>query len=446
MKKSLLNTLPLILIFLLWNAPFFFKGFVIQGTIFLELLGLTISLFTFLSVSAIYFKRLGALYLILSLSSAVFTIIFGVAGSIRFVLFYLGALAIASRYFLSLRERGDLAVGSASVGLLLLLLVLSTSLRFIHLGTLQSTGYLYSIYNDASPVGVPFTYAYGLVFVLGPFSLTISPITGFLFPLVAYLTSANTFLIINAFRTRGVTSVSAIVVTAIACQCENTIGIISGTVSSLALSILPYFIFISVALLILTNIYLHRPRKMRVPEINKLSMLLLFISILAVQFAIIYTGMIYNLAVFGFTSFLTLFSGFLLGQTLKINWKMPVYIIILPFVIQMVMFAPSFIREALTSPSVFELYTIAGMIAGLLISLSFRNRNVLSKITIFEFVFSMETMIAAVLLFLSIFSVSFFTGYSEIAVVDFSVFILVVSLPLMWFSNIYLLSARAFGS
>ena len=148
----------------------------------------------------------------------------------------------------------------------------------------------------------------------------------------------------------------------------------------------------------------------------------------------------------GCSSFLTLFSGFLLGQLLKINWRMPVHIVILPFVIQTVMFAPSFIREALTSPSVFELYTIAGMIAGLLISLSFRNRNVLSKITIFEFVFSMETMIAAVLLFLSIFSVSIFTGYSEIAVVDFSVFILIVSLPLMWFSNIYLLSARTFGA
>ena len=446
MKKSLLNTLPLISIFLLWNAPFFFKGYVIQGTILLELLGLEISLFAFLSVSAIYFKRLGALYLILSLSSAIFAIVFGVAGSMRFVLFYLGALAIASRYFLSLRERGDLAVGSASVGLLLLLLVLSTSLRFIHLGTSQSTGYLYSIYSDASPAGVPFTYAYGLVLVLGPFSLTISPITAFLFPLVAYLTSANTFLIINTFRTRGVSSVTAIVVTAIACQCENTIGIVSGTVSSLALSVLPYFIFISVALLILTNVYLHRPRKMRVPEVNKLSMLLLFISILAVEFAIVYTGMIYNLAVFGFSSFLTLFSGFLLGQMLKINWRMPVYIVILPFVIQTVMFIPSLIRGALTSPTVFELYTIAGMTAGLLISLSFRNRTELSKITIFEFVFSMETMVAAVLLFLSIFSVSFFTGYSEIAVVDFSVFILIVSLPLMWFSNIYLLSARTFGS
>ena len=324
--------------------------------------------------------------------------------------------------------------------------MLSTSLRFIHLGTAQSTGDLYSIYSDASPAGVPFTYAYGLVLVLGPFSLTISPITAFLFPLVAYLTSANTFLIINTFRTRGVSSVTAIVVTAIACQCENTIGIVSGTVSSLALSVLPYFIFISVALLILTNVYLHRPRKMRVPEVNKLSMLLLFISILAVEFAIVYTGMIYNLAVFGFSSFLTLFSGFLLGQMLKINLRMPVYIVILPFVIQTVMFIPSLIRGALTSPTVFELYTIAGMTAGLLISLSFRNRTELSKITIFEFVFSMETMVAAVLLFLSIFSVSFFTGYSEIAVVDFSVFILIVSLPLMWFSNIYLLSARTFGS
>ena len=109
--------------------------------------------------------------------------------------------------------------------------------------------------------------------------------------------------------------------------------------------------FISVALLILTNVYLHRPRKMRVPEVNKLSMLLPFISILAVEFAIVYTGMIYNLAVFGFSSFLTLFSGFLLGQMLKINWRMPVYVVILPFVIQTVMFIPSLIRGAQVNKS-----------------------------------------------------------------------------------------------
>ena len=52
----------------------------------------------------------------------------------------------------------------------------------------------------------------------------------------------------------------------------------------------------------------------------------------------------------------------------------------------------------------------------------------------------------AVFLYITLFSISIFTGFSEIAVIDFSVFILILSLPVMWFSNIYLLSVRTFGS
>ncbi len=447
MSKKHLNALPLLPIYLLWNIPFLFSGFVVQRDILFELILMQVGVLAFFSLLAVYRRRIGRLYLLLSVASVAFALIFAISNEVRFSLLFFGTFAIAARYFLLTRQKNDLVVGSAASAILLLLLVLSTSLRFVHLNSiLPGPGYVYSIYNDASTAGIPLTYAYGLVYVVGPFALTVSPITAFLFPLIAYLTADNTFMIIDAFKSNGVTSFSAIFVTAIACQCENTIGIISGTVSSLALSVLPYFIFMSVGLLILTNVYLHRPRKLRMPNVNKIVILVMLMSVLTVEFAIVYTGMIYNLGVFGFNSFLTLISGFLIGQMLRVRRSMSVYYVLFAFAIQSILFVPYLIRTALVSPTFFEVYSLAGLSAGFLISLSYRNRSVTSRIGIFEFVFAMESMIAGILLYLALFSVSFFSGYSELAVIDFSVFILVVSLPAMWFSNIYLLSARSFGS
>lgn len=447
MQKKLLNALPLVAIYILWNAPFLLKGFTVQSGVLGEFILLEVGVLAFFTVAALYAGRLGRLYFALSLWSIIFGVTFGIVSEARFSPFFFVAFVIAIRFFLSNREKGDLSVGSASVALFFILLLLSTSLRFVHLNSVTpNSGYLFSIYDNTSHLGVPITYVYGLVFAIGQVSLTLSPITALLFPLIAYLTADNTFLIVRSFRSIGGSSITAAIVTAIACQCENTIGLISGTVSSLALSILPYFIFLAAGMLILTNFYLHRPRKLLVPRINRLSTLLFFILTLAVEFAIVYTGAIYNLAVFGFNSFLSLFSGFLLGQATGVKWRMPVHYVAFAFALQTVLFIPSLIRYALVSPPFFELYSVAGMAAGFIISLSFRNRDNLSRIGIFEFVFSMEAMIASVLLYLTLFSVSFFSGYSEIAVIDFSVFILLVSLPAMWFSNIYLLSVRAFGS
>ncbi len=447
MSKNHLSVLPLFPIYLLWNVPFLFSGFVVQRNVLFEMVVLQVGVLAFFSLLAVYRRKMGRLYLVLSIASVAFAAIFAISNEVRFSLIFLGSFIIAARYFLLMREKNDLVTGSAASAILVLLMVLSTSLRFVHLSAiLPSPGFVYSIYNNASPAGIPLTYAYGLVYAIGPFALTVSPITIFLFPLIAYFTADNTFLIIDAYRSHGVTSLSAIFVTAIACQCENTIGIISGTVSSLALSVLPYFIFISVGLLILTNAYLHRPRKLKIPQLNKVAILVMLVSILAVEFAIVYTGIIYDLGVFGFNSFLTLISGFLIGQMVGVRWRLPIHFVLLAFVIQVLLFIPSLIRAALVSPTVFEVYSLAGLAAGFLISLSYRNRNGTSRIGIFEFVFSMESMIAGILLYLALFSVSFFSGYSELAVIDFSVFILVVSLPAMWFSNLYLLSARSFGS
>ncbi len=437
------KALPLIPIFLLWNLPFAFHAFVAPEVIIAELISLELAVF---SIFAVLFnsKRTGSMYLSLTIVSVLIAGAFLISGGARFIPFYIASALIAGRYFLVYRGKGDAGVGSASALILLVLLILSTSLRFFHLASFQQgTGYAFSIYDDTKSVGIPLTYAYGIVIALGPVSLTISPVTAILFPLIAYLTADNTFLILDSFRPDGVSSISGIVVTSIACQCENTIGIISSTASSLALSILPYFIFLSVILLSVTNIYLRRPWKMKALRVNRFSILALLLSILTVEFIIVYSGMIYDLAVFGFNSFLTLLSGFLLGEMLRFKRKFPIHLLILAFAIQTVLFSPQLIRYALVSPLFFETYSAIGMAAGFLISISFSKRDKISRLGMFEFVFSMETMIAAVLLYLTIFSSTIYSGFPEIAVINFSVLILLLSLPAMWFSNIYLLSARA---
>ena len=447
MQKKIFLILPLPVILVLLNLPFMFGGMVVGGNVTVEFIFMDAGIFALFSIVAFLRNRIARLYIFLALLSISLSFVFLISNEFRFTLFFAASSLIALRFFFMTKGRSDFSVGAVSFTVLAVLLLLSTSLRFLPINTISSsTGYVFSIYDNAAPAGVPFTYSFGLVFSLGDFSLTVSPITAILFPLIAYLTADNTFLIIGRYRSNGASSLAAIAVTAIACQCENTIGIISATVTSSVLSALPYFIFLSAGLLLLTNFYLRHPRRIRFPEINGIVILAVLIPILTTEFAIVYSGMIYDLAAFGFNSFLSLLSGFLLGLIFPFKRTVPLYSVFIAFAIQTVLFLPFPIAEALSSPLFFEIYTLSGMVSGLIVSLSFRNRERISRISLFEFVFSMETMIAALLLYLSLYSFPIFSGYSEIAVIDFSVFILVVSVPAMWLSNVYLLSVRAFGS
>ncbi|MEM0136227.1 MAG: hypothetical protein QXU18_13555, partial [Thermoplasmatales archaeon] len=214
MEKRVVNLLPLIPIFLLLDSPFIFRGFIIQSNVLTEFVVLQIAVFLAFSALAYIANKMGRMYLILSLLSLALASIFTAAGSTRFIPLFFVSFIISIGFFMITRKRGDLAVGSITMIVLAILLVLSTSLRLVHsIYPQPGPGYLFSIYNDSPPVGVPFTYAYGLVFVVGQFSLTLSPATAFLFPLIAYLTADNTILVINSFRSNGVVSISAVVVT-----------------------------------------------------------------------------------------------------------------------------------------------------------------------------------------------------------------------------------------
>lgn len=445
--REILSALPFPLVVVLWNVPFLLNGMIVQYDVLFELVSLQTAILGGMLVAALIRGKLGRLYLISSYVSLALLVLMAVEGEWRFAPFLGVAALISLRYFVLLRGPSDLSTGTIAFVIFVFLLVLSTSLRFGAIdGSASSQGYVFSIYNNSSPAGVPFTYAYGLVFALKGITLTLSPITAVFFPVISYLTADNTILIVKGYRSGSAFSVSGAVVVALACQCENTIGILAGTVSSLALSILPYFILLSAGLLLLTNIYLHNPVRVRLPKFRPLVIVVLFVATLAAEFVVVSTGMVYNLALFGFISFLSIISGFLLGFAIPTRRTLPIYSIVGAFAIQTIMFWPFLIREALSVPSIFEVYNFSGLAAGLILSLSFKNRRIVTKVGLIELIFSMETMITAAFLYLTIFSIPIFSGFSEIEVIDFSVFILTISLPIMWFSNIYLLSVRAFSA
>ncbi|MGC8561943.1 MAG: hypothetical protein ACP5NO_01915 [Thermoplasmata archaeon] len=449
MKNSkVLMALPFVAVVLLWNVPFILKGIIVERDVLLELIIEEAAIFGGILLASLLREKTGRLYLIASYVSITILIVMVSTGLWRFAFFYAIAFLISIRLFMLNRKRLDVSTGTIAFFVFMVIIILSTSLRIAatSLGVLNSTGYVFSIYDNSSPLGIPFTYAFGIVIGLKGVTLSFSPLTAVFFPIISYLTADNTMLILKGSTSGSTASATGAVVAALACQCENTIGVLSGTVSSLALSILPFFIFLSAGLLIVTNIYLHNPIKMNFPKFRPWLVVSLFVIILAVEFSIVSTGLVYNLALFGFVSFLSIISGFLLGFAIPVKRNLPIYSVVVAFIIQAIMFWPHLIDEALTVPYIFEAYNFAGLIAGLILSLSFKNRRTITKVGLIELIFSMETMITAVFLYITLFSISIFTGFSEIAVIDFSVFILILSLPIMWFSNIYLLSVRAFGS
>lgn len=447
-RRRIIGVLPILFIIILWNIPLLIGNFYLQKSITLETILLEMASFSFFVILGLISGHLGRIYLFLGYLSLMVSFLFVFSGLLSLSLLYVASSLISLRFFSSWRGKGDITTITIAFTLLMILLLLTTSIRFLSSASVSSLyqGYMFSINDNSQLAGIPFTYYYGVVLSMPRAALTFSPIILFLFPMISYLTADNTVLIAKKFSSEGFTSVSGPVFTVIACQCENTIAVVSGTVSSFTLSVLPFFIFLSAGLLLGTNIYLHKPKRMHIPSFNKTYGLILLLLVMIAEFAIVYRGLINNLSYFGIYSFLSVGSGLLLGLSIPFSRKVSLIWVIFAFGVQIMLFIPFIIEAALTSVLFFELYNIAGFGAGIILSLSIKGRRRISRIGIVEFIFSMETMISALFLYLTLFSISIFSNYQGVAVLEFSVLILLLSIPIMWFSNIHLINVRMFYS
>lgn len=369
-------------------------------------------------------------------------VLFGGDSAISASLFLAGAISLYPAFMEF--HKDELYVSSLTTIFFIVLLFLSTSLRIypVFPVTGSYSGYLFSIYDDVNPAGVPWTYTGGLVLSIGKIALTMSPITMILFPSIAFLTSSNTLHIIRIYKGGYIGGFLSSSLTALSCQCEATIGLISGTASAYLLSILPILIIISLIMLLITNIFILKPFKFRLFIKTHNLLYPLFIVILIFQSVIIFDGLVKYSYYFALLSFLSLSSGIIAGLILPIKNKMIYTGLFVGITLEIFSFAPLFVRLAVINSLYFELYNITGFIAGIIFSFTAKGIKPFLRTAIFELVFSMQAMMAIALLYISLYSGNnyYFTGLNE--TVEFSFTILVVTLPVMWISNLNLIGTE----
>mgnify|MGYP001626175888 FL=1 len=377
---------------------------------------------------------------------------------ISFISFFLGGLiffsgdsAISASLFLAgavalgpaIMEfhKDELYVSSLTSIFFILLLFLSTSLRIYSVISITGnySGYLFSIYDNVNPAGVPWTYAWGLVLSVGRITLTVSPLTMVLFPSIAFLTSSNTLHIIRIYKETFVGGFLSSSLTALSCQCEATIGVVSGTVSAYLLSLLPFLIILSLIMLLITRIYIFKPFKFRLFIKTHNFLYPLFIIILILQSAIIFDGLIKYSYYFAIVSFLSISSGITAGLILPIKNKNILTGLFIGIILEIFSFTPLFVRLAVTNSFYFELYSVTGFIAGIIFSLTGKGIKPFLRNAIFELVFSMQAMMAIVALYITLFSGNNYYFMDINGTIEFSLTLIIMTLPLMWVSNLNLI-------
>ncbi len=440
-NSSWTGMLLLILVFFLWNVPFLTRRIYVDPPVFPEMIATDLLLLASLFFS-LYRGGHSFTFALMLWVSVVASFLLGLSGQLGLSSIFMLAAVISVLPILLNFSRKEFESATFTFAFFVLLALLSTSLRFFVPSTSIGyySGYVFSIYDNASPAGIPFTYYYGMVIGLRNASITFSPVILLTFPLVSFFAVKNTYLILERIGRLNTTGSVNVFVTSLACQCENTIGLISGTASSFAISILPSLLFISLFFLILTNVYL-RARKLPMLRIERrLFFPLSFAGLVAFQTYLNLSGLLTELVFFGLLSFTSVILGIFIGLYLPFTGKAPRYLLLVAVLLQAASLIPFFIQKALDQTLYFEVYEIAGILSGFLFGYIIKNSVSFFRAGVIELVFSMEVMMTVFVLYLSIFHIGPFNFVPLNQIVEFAVAILLISLPMMWASNIYLLS------
>ncbi len=381
-------------------------------------------------------------FVIISFLSGFSGILFLYFGPVNISTFFILASLISIGAAFRKRKMNEIFQGIIASSFIILLLFLSTSIRisnaFLSPGTFA--GYLFSIYDNASPIGIPWTYFDGIVVSIGRVTLTFSPLTATLFPIISYLTSNNTFMIIRKYRRIFWNGGLSTTLSILSCQCETTIGVVSGTASAYLLSFIPFLIVISLILLILTNLYLRDILKFSYLSLNRGVLFIIFILTILFEELIISYGLIGNMMFFAALSFLSMLSGLLAGQIIPVKNRFVISGTLIAILMELVSFMPLLFKQIMLYIPYFELYTLSGFIGGIILAFSAKPLRPRLRDAVYELFFSMQVMMSAGLLYTSI----YFGGERFVInltdVVGFSFVMLVLALPIMWILNLKLLS------
>lgn len=395
------------------------KGIFIEGDVETEVLLFTAILISIYLVTVLFVKtRMIAVILFLSgVTLEIFS-----PGNIGFL-----ALIIANTPFTieSIREKTIIRYFLIFV-IALAILIISGALR---IGTTDNF-LAFSIYDDINPSYVPFLFTGGLVLVLGRIVLTISPLSLIVVGVVSFFASDNTYRIISKARTSGIAGFASLASTAIACQCENTIGFSAITIT--IASILAYpLIILSAALLVLTNLYLRG--HLSINNINSSgnrTYIYLMISVLAL--VIVDVASMSPLIIVIVSSFISGIILLYLPSILGLKWGLQYFSFIWGLLLQMLSFYILF-SVSINNSMWLVMYEASSTSGSLLLGMSF-HENPRARVIVREIFFSMWAMVSIIsVLYVS----STRTNYDPLLTVTTVLFFLLfASIPLMWYENV----------
>lgn len=362
--------------------------------------------------------------------------------------------AIILTLFLVVRQKGVRILNTTWIALAAFLLMISLS-GILRVVPVSGAGKIlaFSIYNNEIPAGVPVLFYDGIIFQGPLFVYTFSIPTFAVYSAISTILSRNYVLIYRTFiRTKiQISSLASGAATVLSCQCEGITGTLP-SIAALAISvlILPVLaegvVLVAMTLFVLVFVAGKNPLWVRnmsqffrkAPIIALGGVYIIMIPLL--EIILIAEGFLSN-ATFFFGINLMMFPGGMLlfklaGMAVDREPKAgkPLPVALVSSVLMVVWLVPPFVSAAETNAMVFIAMNFSMIVAGVLAFLAYQGFRKDQKILFLEYLSMMFAMTGLVVLYLSTFSGitiwSVFTFQSQLI---FSLILVAVSLPIMWF-------------
>lgn len=368
-------------------------------------------------------------------------------------LFLVSAILIFSDLVSS--DRKWIARSAIFLSSLTVLVVISSVIRFFHSYPPFPMTVL-SIYNDGQPQGVPLLFSDAMVIFSGDYIVTMSIQFTFILALAAALLAENFIMIYGILKDYGDgirSSVTGLIVFIFGCQCESIISAVP-VLSAILVSLLLFpLIGLGLFLLILSYLFL---RAMRRDPGRRLSMLAdrFYLKKTAVYMGIVLIGevmissigIVYglehtifyfyglNLAIMA-TSY-ALFTGFLIQSTKESGGLYPLFLVAAGMVVMVIWLVPVFEAAAYSDYAYYGLMSVSSFAGGTIIGMGASRYGPTERNLILEMISMMFTLIGVFILYYTdIFQSRLWNGFTLVSQLEFSVFLIMVSLPFLWFYN-----------
>ena len=370
-------------------------------------------------------------------------------GTVAFIPFVAINLFYISAY-LKIFQRSGWVLPVVSSGIFLFMIIVSSLLRMDY--GIPGRLLFFSIYDDVLPGGVPALFYHGVVIQSPYFVFTYSIITMIIYPLISVILAANYLLIYRTYRNSSTkfSSIFSGAATILGCQCEGVTGLIPSIVA-LTISILVIPLMIESVLLVSLTLaslwYLGKGEIMSILSLparikgKVIPLVAGSIALLAIPVAFsigVSYGYFRNESFFFGMNFLIFLEGFMMiilvysFHNIRFSGN-PLFIAIISFLLLLIWLFPYVVSLAESSAFYYILMNSSALLSGFLAAFSFIAFRQERKTVFLEFESMMFSMIGIILLYASAFGITIWPAFSLGQQFIFSMVLVIISLPIMWY-------------